>query len=162
MLRCAIKTNYAIAVKSKDDFVQNAMFSNATLRLLMKIAGFERLGVEDVLGAAWIVPSSLKSEDLRNTLTEIKKSLETPFPSDGDDDPRKHLQKKDRGSGRGEALQGTLDVNFGSESEGEDVPEGPLFPANPRSKASALDELKKKRKKKTCLLYTSDAADEMD
>ncbi|CAG7949048.1 unnamed protein product [Penicillium salamii] len=141
--------NPMITVKSKDDFVQNAMFSNARLRLLMKIVGFERLGVEDVLGAAWIVPSSLKSEDLRETLSEIRKALETPFSADGDDDPRNQLQKKDRGSGRGDALQGTIDVNFGSESEGEDIPDGPLFPANPRSKASALDELKKKRKKKS-------------
>ncbi|KAJ5366779.1 Timeless protein [Penicillium brevicompactum] len=141
--------NPMITVKSKDEFVQNAMFSNARLRLLMKIVGFERLGVEDVLGAAWIVPSPLKSEDLRETLSEIGKALQTPFSSEGDDDPRKQLQKKDRGSGRGDTLQGTLDVNFGSESEGEDIPDGPLFPANPRSKASALDDLKKKRKKKS-------------
>lgn len=125
------------------------MFSNARLRLLMKIVGFERLGVEDVLGAAWIVPSSLKSEHLRETISEIVKALATPFSGEGDDDPRNQLQKKDRGSGRGDTLQGTLDVNFGSESEGEDIPDGPLFPANPRSKASALDELKKKRKKKS-------------
>jgi replication fork protection complex subunit Tof1/Swi1 len=125
------------------------MFSNARLRLLMNIVGFERLGVEDVLGASWIVPSSLKHDDLRESISEILKALQTPFSGEGDDDPRKHLQKKDRGSGRGDMLQGTLDVNFGSDSEGEDVPEGPLFPANLRSKASALDELKKKRKKKS-------------
>jgi replication fork protection complex subunit Tof1/Swi1 len=125
------------------------MFSNARLRLLMNIVGFERLGVEDVLGASWIIPSSLKADDLRESISEILKALQTPFSGDGDDDPRKHLQKKDRGTGRGEMLQGTIDVNFGSESEGEDVPDGPLFPANLRSKASALDELKKKRKKKS-------------
>lgn len=142
-------TNSTIAVKSKSEFIENAMFSNARLRLLMKIVGLERLGVEDVLGAAWIVPASLKSDDLRDTISEILKAIQTPFSGDGDDDPRKQLQKKDRGSGRGEMLQGTLDVNFGSESEGEDVPDGPLFPANLRSKASALDDLKQKRKKKS-------------
>ena len=115
----------------------------------MNIVGFERLGVEDVLGASWVIPSSLKSDDLRERISEILKALQTPFSGDGDDDPRKQLQKKDRGSGRGDMLQGTLDVNFGSESEGEDVPDGPLFPANPRSKAGALDELKKKRKEKS-------------
>jgi replication fork protection complex subunit Tof1/Swi1 len=143
------KTNSTIAVKGKDEFTQSAMFSNARLRLLMNIIGFERLGVEDVLGASWVIPSSLKSDDLRDTISEILKALQTPFSGDGDDDPRKHLQKKDRGSGRGDMLQGTIDVNFGSDSEGEDVPDGPLFPANLRSKASALDELKKKRKKKS-------------
>lgn len=40
-------------------------------------------------------------------------------------------------------------IQFGDESEGEDeVPDGPLFPPNPRSKSNALSELKNKRKKK--------------
>lgn len=124
------------------------MFSNAKLRLLMTVVGFERLGVEDVLGAAWVVPASLKSDDLRETVSEILKALQTPVPADSADDPRKHLQPKNRGTGRGNMIQSTLDVNFGSESEGEDIPDGPLFPANPRSKASALDDLKKRREKK--------------
>jgi replication fork protection complex subunit Tof1/Swi1 len=114
----------------------------------MNIVGFERLGVEDVLGASWVVPASLKSDDLRETISEILKALQTPFSADGDDDPRKQIQPKNKGIGRGNMIQGTLDVNFGSESEGEEIPDGPLFPANLRSKSSALDELKKKRKKK--------------
>jgi Timeless protein C terminal region. len=124
------------------------MFSNAKLRLLMTIVGFERLGVEDVLGASWVIPASLKSDDLHEIISEILKSLQNPFSGDPNDDPRKHIQPKNKGSDRGNMIQGTLDVNFGSESEGEDIPDGPLFPANPRSKSSALDDLKKKRKKK--------------
>jgi replication fork protection complex subunit Tof1/Swi1 len=124
------------------------MFANAKLRLLMTVVGFERLGVEDVPGAAWVVPASLKSDDLRETISEIAKALQNPVSGNDNDDPRKHLQPKNRDTGRANMVQGTLDVNFGSDSEGEDVPDGPLFPANPRSKASALDDLKKKRKKK--------------
>lgn len=141
-------TNNKTAVKGKNEFVQNAMFSNAKLRLLMTVIGFERLGVEDVLGASWVVPASFKSDELRETISEILKALQTPFSADGNDDPRKQIQPKNRGGGRGNIIQGTLDVNFGSESEGEDIPDGPLFPANLRSKSSALDDLKKKRKKK--------------
>ncbi|KAJ5170525.1 Timeless protein [Penicillium coprophilum] len=138
--------NPMITVKGKDEFVQNAMFSNARLRLLMTVVGFERLGVEDVLGASWVIPASLKSDDLRETISEILKALQNSFSGDNDD-PRKHIRPKNRGSGYGN-IQGTLDVNFGSESEGEDIPDGPLFPANLRSKSSALDDLKKKRQKK--------------
>ncbi|KAJ5503228.1 Timeless protein [Penicillium fimorum] len=139
--------NPMITVKGKNEFVQNAMFSNAKLRLLMTVVGFERLGVEDVLGASWVVPASLKSDDLREIVSEILKALQTPFSGDDNDDPRRQIQPKNRGSGR-DNIQSTLDVNFGSESEGEDIPDGPLFPANLRSKSSALDDLKKKRKKK--------------
>jgi replication fork protection complex subunit Tof1/Swi1 len=125
------------------------MFSNARLRLLMKLVGFERLGVEDVVGAAWVIPASQQSKDLHESISEIQKALQTPFSGDGDDDPRKHLTQKKPGGPRA-TVQGTLDVSFGSDSEGEDVvPDGILFPPNPRSKANALDQLKKKRKKKS-------------
>lgn len=136
------------------------MFSNAKLRLLMTVVGFERLGVEDVLGASWVVPASLKSDDLRETVSEILKALQNPFSGDVNDDPRKQIQPKHRGSGRGSTTQGTLDVNFGSESEGEDIPDGPLFPANLRSKSSALDDLKKKRKKKQKATTETEPLDE--
>jgi replication fork protection complex subunit Tof1/Swi1 len=125
------------------------MFSNARLRLLMKLVGFERLGVEDVVGAAWVIPASQTSNGLHESISEIQKALQIPFSGDGDDDPRKHLTQKMPGGPR-TTVQGTLDVNFGSDSEGEDVvPDGILFPPNPRSKANALDQLKKKRKKKS-------------
>ncbi|KAJ5788407.1 Timeless protein [Penicillium paradoxum] len=137
-----------ITVKGKNEFVQNAMFSNAKLRLLMAIIGFERLGVEDVRGAAWVIPASLKADDLREIVSEFLKILQNPVSGITGDDPRQHLQPKNKVYGRGSTAQGTVDVLFGSESEGEDIPDGPLFPANPRSKSSALDELKKKRKKK--------------
>ncbi|CAI7660196.1 unnamed protein product [Penicillium palitans] len=140
--------NPMITVKGKNEFVQNSMFSNAKLRLLMAVVGFERLGVEDVHGASWVVPASLKPDDLREIISQILKSLQNPLSGDPNDDPRSHIQPKNRGIGRGNMIQGTLDVHFGSESEGEDIPDGPLFPANPRSKSSALDDLKKKRKKK--------------
>lgn len=125
------------------------MFSNATLRLLMSVVGFERLGLEDVPGASWVVPAALSSKELRETVSATNKALLNPVSEGTDEDPRQLLRRRETGSARTSAVHGPLDVNFGSDSEGEDtVPDGPLFPPNPRSKSNALDELKKKRKKK--------------
>ena len=122
------------------------MFSNGKLRLLMTLVSFERLGMEDVPGASWIVPSALSSDDIRHSKTIIDQTIDKPIPED--QDPREQLRRK-AGSGRGDNQDPTVEVNFGSDSEGEDdIPDGYLFPPNPRSKPNALDELKKKRKKK--------------
>lgn len=125
------------------------MFSNAKLRLLMESVGLERLGQEDVRGAQWVVPANMSSSDLNECIATINKAIVNPMPEGSDEDPRQLLRRKETSSARESLAHGTLDVNFGSESEGEDVPDGPLFPPNPRSKSNALDELKKKRKKKT-------------
>ncbi|KAJ5622097.1 Timeless protein [Penicillium herquei] len=138
-----------IYVKAQDEFCQNAMFANAKLRLLMGLVGFERLGVEDVPGASWVIPPTLKADDLRETISNLNHTLVNPIPEGSDEDPRTLLRRKDTGSGRNSGVHEGLDVNFGSESEGEEtVPDGIMFPPNPRSKSNALDELKKKRKKK--------------
>lgn len=142
-------TNPFTDVKPKDDSVQNSLFSNAKLRLLMESVGLERLGQEDVRGAQWVVPATMSSTDLNECIATINKSIVNPMPEGSDEDPRLLLRRKETSSARESLAHGTLDVNFGSESEGEDIPEGPLFPPNPRSKSNALDELKKKRKKKT-------------
>ncbi|KAJ5731089.1 uncharacterized protein N7483_005597 [Penicillium malachiteum] len=139
-----------IYVNAQDEFCQNAMFANAKLRLLMGLVGFERLGVEDVPGASWVITPTLKASDLRETISNLNHTLVNPIPEGSDEDPRTLLRRKDIGSGRNSGVHEALDVNFGSESEGEEtVPDGIMFPLNPRSKSSALDELKKKRKKKT-------------
>ena len=124
------------------------MFSNAKLRLLMVLVGFERLGVEDVPGASWVVPSALGSKTLRDTKSVIDNCLEKPFADDNERDPRNLLRRKDNGDMYEGSQRALADVDFGSDSEGGEVPDGPLFPPNPRSKSNALDDLKKKRKKK--------------
>jgi replication fork protection complex subunit Tof1/Swi1 len=124
------------------------MFSNAKLRLLMESVGLERLGQEDVRGAQWVIPATMSSTDLNEAISTINKAVINPMPEGSTEDPRQLLRRKETSSARESLAQDTLDVNFGSDSEGEDIPEGPLFPPNPRSKSNALDELKKKRKKK--------------
>jgi replication fork protection complex subunit Tof1/Swi1 len=125
------------------------MFANAKLRLLLNEVGFEKLGVEDVPGASWVVPARMGSTELREAVSTLNKSMLNPIPEGSTEDPREQLRRKNTGSARDNLDQGTLDINFGDDSEGEDVvPEGILFPPNPRSKSNALDELKKKRKSK--------------
>lgn len=113
----------------------------------MTLIKFERLGMEDIAGAQWVVPSALSSQDLKNTKTIIDQSLGKPISDDND--PRELLRPKYGENARGKDTDSMGNVNFGSDSEGEDdVPDGFLFPPNLRNKSNALDELKQKRKKK--------------
>lgn len=113
----------------------------------MTLVKLERLGMEDVAGAQWVVPSVLSSQDLKNTKIIIDQSLDKPISNDND--PRELLRRKYGENARGGDTGSTGNVNFGSDSEGEDdVPDGFLFPPNLRTKSNALDELKQKRKKK--------------
>lgn len=116
----------------------------------MELAGFERLGVADVPGASWVIPANLKSQDLQESIDTINKIMVNP-KMDGLEDPRKLLQERKEAAGaKSGGMQDPFAVNFGSDSEGEDIdPNQVLFPPNPRSKSNALDELKKKRKKKS-------------
>lgn len=143
-----IYTNNLIEIKPSDDSIRTAIFRNGQIRLLMKLAGLERLGAEDVMGASWIVPSSLDSAALSHVKSVIDNRFDNPVNEIDGLDPREQLRRKPTIEGR-ETYQTTLDVNFGSESEGEDgIPDGPLFPPNPRSKAqNALEQLKERRRK---------------
>ncbi|KAL4877290.1 timeless protein-domain-containing protein [Aspergillus karnatakaensis] len=139
--------NPIIAVKSHDESLKKAMLLNAKLRLLMTLIQFERLGQENVEGSSWIIPSNLNSTELRESKATIDKAL--VIGNIDERDPDGLLRRKYGNEPRRATEQTTLDVKFGSDSEGEDtVPDGPLFPPNPRSKSNVLDELKKKRKKK--------------
>ncbi|KAL4987169.1 topoisomerase 1-associated factor 1 [Aspergillus falconensis] len=136
-----------ISVKSQNESFKKAMFQNAKLRLLMNLLKFDRLGQENVEGISWIIPSELKSDELRESKAVIDKAL--VIGNTDERDPNELLRKKYGHESRGGISNQALDVNFGSDSEGEDViPDGPLFPANPRSKANALNDLKKKRKER--------------
>ncbi|KAF4158888.1 hypothetical protein CNMCM6069_003127 [Aspergillus lentulus] len=141
--------NPMIPVKPNNESCQKAMFSNAKLRLLMTLVRFERLGMEDVPGASWIVPSSLNSQDLRHTRSIIEQCLTEPVSENSDRDLSQLIRRKSGNNNRRDRDEQTADVDFGSDSEGDDnVPDGPLFPPNPRSRANALEQLKKQRKKR--------------
>ncbi|KAG2417133.1 hypothetical protein HFD88_008351 [Aspergillus terreus] len=144
--RASRAPNPMIPVEPSDDDCKNEMFSNAKLRLLMALVKFERLGVEDIPGASWVVPAHLSSADIRDIKSTVDKCLADPFQGTFDREPQAMLQRKFQRENRG-SFEPTQEVNFGNDSEGEDTPEF-FFPPNPRSKSNALEELKKKRKKR--------------
>lgn len=127
------------------------MFKDNKLRLLMTLAGFERLGIDDEPGATWIIPSSLCAEKLRETQETIERHLNNPVMEYGDEDPMTAEEMLRRAS----ALK-TRRAEYDDESEGDgivsDGEEEFLFPAggptNKNQKSAALEELKKKRRKR--------------
>ncbi|KMU75247.1 mating-type switching protein swi1 [Coccidioides immitis RMSCC 3703] len=136
----------SIAVLPEDDGCRTAMFRNARLRLLMRLAGLERLD-EDVLGASWMIPSSVPSSNLKEYHELIEKHCESPAEDIDGVDPRDLMRRKrtaaDTDSSRHEF---TENVNFGSDSEGED--DGVLFPPNLPERSKALKTLKQRRRRR--------------
>nr|KMM68681.1 mating-type switching protein swi1 [Coccidioides posadasii RMSCC 3488] len=134
------------AVLPEDDGCRTAMFRNARLRLLMRLAGLERLD-EDVLGASWMIPSSVPSSNLKEYHELIEKHCESPAEDIDGVDPRDLMRRKrtaaDTNSSRHEF---TENVNFGSDSEGED--DGVLFPPNLPERSKALKTLKQRRRRR--------------
>lgn len=155
--------NPMIPVKSDNESCQKAMFSNAKLRLLMSLVRFERLGMEDVPGASWVVPSSLNSQELRHTRSIIEQCLTEPVTENSDRDLSQLIRRKSGNNTRRDRDDQMANVDFGSDSEGDDnVPDGPLFPPNPRSRANALEQLKKQRKKRRKQAGEEEEPDEED
>lgn len=125
------------------------MFRNGRLRLLLTLSGLQLSG-EDVPGARWLIPSFLTSKSLQETHNIIQKHCDNPADEIDGLDPHKLLRRKRVVDPTAPQPDATVNVDFGSDSEGEDNAnlDELLFPPNPRSKSSALDELKKKRRKK--------------
>lgn len=126
-----------------------AMFKNNKLRLLMTLAGFERVGIDDEPDTAWIIPSALSAKELLETHTSILKHRNNPVMEYGEEDPIKAEDMLRRASA---AKSRRVAYDDDSESDGivSDDAEEFLFPAGgPTSrKSSALEELKHKRRRR--------------
>ncbi|KAF3480764.1 topoisomerase 1-associated factor 1 [Arthroderma uncinatum] len=137
----------AIEVSAPDEKRRTAMFRNGRLRLLFTIAGLELAG-EDVPGTPWTIPGSLSSKDLEETRNSILKHCDDPAAEIDGVDPHKLIRRKRIAGATVTSDDPTAQVNFGSDSEGEDAAlDEMLFPPNPRSKSNALKALKQKRRK---------------
>ncbi|MCJ1392097.1 Topoisomerase 1-associated factor 1 [Xylographa bjoerkii] len=138
----------SIIVKPDNDERKLAMFKDNQLRLLMTLAGFERIGVDDDADCTWIMPSDLTSTQLQETCDVIDRSRSDPITQYGSEDPipvEEMLRRKTIIRRRAE---------FDDDSEGDglasDGEEEFLFPAGgpTNRKSDALAELKKKRRKR--------------
>ena len=144
----------SILVTPDTEFTRIGMFKDPKLRLLMTLAGFERLGVEDEPNATWIIPSSLTSAELRHTQETIEQHRNKPvFEYDGDEPmtAEELLRRK--------PTEKTKRAEYDDDSEGDgivadnNVEEEFLFPPNHRmSHKSVLNELVKKRRKRHTVL----------
>ncbi|EGD89436.1 hypothetical protein H112_03058 [Trichophyton rubrum D6] len=138
----------SIEVSAPDEKRKTALFRNGRLRLLFTLAGLELVG-EDVLGTHWSIPGSIPSTELEETRSSIQRHCDDPATEIDGVDPHKLILRK-RVAAKSTNDEATTQVNFGNDSEGEDLElDEILFPPNPRSKSKALKELKQKRRKKT-------------
>ena len=150
----------SIIVAPDTEATRIAMFKDSKLRLLMALAGFERLSVEDEPNATWIIPSSLTSAQLEHTRETIEQHRNSPVFEYGEDDPmtaEELLRRK--------PTEKTKRAEYDDDSEGDGIvgdnngEEEFLFPPNQRiSHKSALDKLKKKRRKR----HTVSSGDESE
>ena len=146
--RLSLLANHMIVVKPDNDERKLAMFKDNKLRLLMKLAGFERIGPDDDRDCAWIVPSELTSTQLQETCDIIEKSRSDPITQYGSEDPvpvEEMLRRKT-------VIRPRAEFDDDSEEDGlaTDGEEEFLFPAGgpTNRKSDALAELKKKRRKR--------------
>ncbi len=125
------------------------MFKDNKLRLLMTLAGFERLGADDEPGVSWIIPSAIAARELHETHDAIQKHRNNPVMHYGQEDPMSAEQMLRRKPSRRAA--------YDDDSEGDDIvadgEEDFLFPGgggptNTNRKSAALDELKQTRRKR--------------
>ena len=123
------------------------MFKNNKLRLLMTLSGFERLGEDDDPKAVWMIPSSLTSGELKETADIIEGHRQNPIMQYGDEDP---ISAEDMLRRKSSHKRTRAEFDDDSEEEFAVPDEDFLFPAGgpTNRKATALGELKKKRRKR--------------
>lgn len=136
----------SITVKPDHDERRVALFKDNKLRLLLKILGFMRMGLEEDPDSSWIIPSGLTSEQLRESERDIQQAEWEP-PSFGEDKSAEDMVRTKR---QHVTLRGDTD----DEDDGPDaldaLDDEELFPAGgPTSRrADALKKLKKKRSRR--------------
>lgn len=129
-----------------------AMFKDNKLRLLMTLAGFERLGVEDEPGVTWIIPSTITARELHETHEMIEKHRNNPVTEYGEEGNQKTAEDMLRRASTEKKRRVEYDDDSGGDdgfiSEGdEDFLYAPGGPTPMEKRVDALDELKKKRRK---------------
>ena len=122
------------------------MFKDNKLRLLMTLAGAERLGLDDELGASWVVPSSITADELHHTVAVIEGHRENPVFEYGDEDPVSVEEMLRRKPTIRQRAAYDDDDDDGLASSGDDF----IVPAlvGPTNKKDALAELKNKRRRR--------------
>lgn len=115
-------------LKVDNEGLKTDLFKDNKLKLLLKLIGYERLDLEDVPGATWLLPSAISSAELKAALEKIQKgergdTLES-YPNVKA--PEQYLRRKPNAV----ITENDEHVILESDSEGEEsFDENLLFPA---------------------------------
>jgi replication fork protection complex subunit Tof1/Swi1 len=126
-----------------------AIFKDNKLRLLMKLAGFDRLGDPDDSEASWIIPSSISAEKLEETLKLISGFEFAPPTYDDEKSAQDFLRSKAAAERTASKRRTAFDDDLEG-SDGIDYDEEFEFPAGGPTarKSDILEKLKKTRRKR--------------
>lgn len=144
-------SNKGLAVTPDNEERRIAIFRDNKLRLLMTLAGFERLGIDDEPDTTWIIPSTLSAKELHETHEIIEKHRNNPIMEYGDEDPLTAEEMLRRAP---TVKPPRADYDDDSQDDGivSDEEDDFLFraggPTEINKKPAALQELKKKRRKR--------------
>lgn len=70
------------------------MFKDGTLRLLMTILGLERLEHDEMIDTDWVIPPSLTSDQLQESLDLLKKYTDEPISFENGKLPEEFIERK--------------------------------------------------------------------
>ncbi|KAL8774532.1 MAG: hypothetical protein Q9209_000905 [Squamulea sp. 1 TL-2023] len=156
----------SIAVTPDTEERRIAIFKDAKLRLLMTLAGFERLGIDDEPDATWIIPPAVTARQLHEAHDTVQKHRNDPVMQYGEEDPmtaEEMLRRTPAEKVRRAAYDDDLSGDNGIVSDGNDddlfFPAGGPTNIGPRTAAAALEQLKQKRKRRR-IIPSSDVEDE--
>ena len=142
-----------------------AMFKDNKLRLLMTLAGFERLGIDDEPSTTWLIPSALSARELSTTQEMIERHRNNPTLEYGDEDPRTAEEMLRRAPAAGKRAEydddDSEDGGIGSNEE-EDFLFRAGGPTETNKKSAALATLKKKRRSRRTVASGDDVGDVSD
>lgn len=141
-----------------------AMFKDNKLRLLMTLAGFERLGIDDEPSTTWLIPSALSARELSLTQEMIERHRKNPTMEYGDEDPKtaeEMLRRAPTARKRAEYDDDSEDEGIVSNEE-EDFLFRAGGPTETNKKSAALARLKKKRRNRRTVASGDDVGDISD
>lgn len=136
-------------IKADDEIRRVALFKNGYLRLLMRLTGFQRVGLEEDPDASWVVPSSMSADQIKEGFDLIKKFEFSPPVFDDGKEAGDFIRRKSAVTGTSKRAVFDDDDDDGIDDDDEDEP---LFPAGGptarKKSAEALEALKKTRRRR--------------
>jgi replication fork protection complex subunit TIMELESS/Tof1/Swi1 len=125
-------------VRPDNDARQMAMFKNGHLRLLMRLAGMQKLGAtaEETPQTMWVIPPEVTPDDMKDTLELIKKAEFSP-PTYEEGVLAEHQLRRKTVSRKKASFD---------DDDGEDGDVEALFPAGGPTERKVVDGQKKKKK----------------